>query len=1644
MGKQVFNIKGMMRDLDPAKTPNQYAYEIRNLRLTAQEDSTMLALVSEKGNLQYIVTGDAIEGVIIGYCTLNDYLVLFTYQSEKEINNIYRLQFDTSANSPTFDSTLLYTGELGMDDSVTIETIGVYENQNIQKVYWIDGIHQPRFINISPNADTSHWYSSPSPFDFVPAISMNEEVSVEKVPYSGMFNSGTIQYVLTYYNRNGQQSAAFYQSPINYISPNGRGASPEDTVDNSFRIRVYNPSGAFDYVRIYSIFRSSENGTPICKKVYDLKTNDTLTETRTFVKFTGVSLGTETSVPYRGPVYGAAFDVYVVDGNNREVDLEDFLLYREDSTSYYSIDSHYSIFIVRKSSPSTIEKVRAADNETMSVWKYSNVMGINRGGSTYLRYWASVTANQLDDDRTRNYIEYVDNGLSSEVVSYSEILYAGGTNIIPATMAQKSQTLFFGNYTSAAKISEQDKETIKNNSNIHFGYSLEEVSKGSTGSYYMYHNQLDGDAKKITTFKGRERYYFGIILQDEYGTWTDVIPVGDGINPFYPKDKSVLQPESFYPVKAYVHFLQPALDIINTYKAIKIVRLDTFPSVMYQGVLCPTVFSKKRANNSPYCMASWFFRSIKPGKTNALTSHHTQNLHNGNIREGLGITVNSGGSVVSTPVTEISEIQGASPDLIGYYDSGTNVSSLREMDMFVDWNTLTLNSPDIEFGQKSDINYKMRLVGILPITSGRTSMLLTWSTPPASQLSSHLEYTPIVNNNLDTSGYEIDLNVLAYKDSYTGSSDINGTYLYPVYPWHRNGSLTGEGTPTGDDEWSALLETKVMASLRESASTKYIKKETPYYITGFEIYQDDETLLLLEEDTDNWLFNSSKVYAGSMDVALTADNTGYRTYGKSIVSGSSVSVINTGIKDAVRMKYKSTKHGVFSLKSFKSQGGGSMVQVLPNVGIAGNQNVPNSGSYANITPKAQIKGKLTPTSVSSTADWLTISGNITTSQFNVGDVIMLTNSGYTSYLYFVKSIVNSSTMTIRALDGYGYPNYGDSYGADVEQWLENHPGGDMVDYQSVPGSNDETGEYWVTTTYKAYFTIYDSTNGMEYYYVTIEDIDGYTLIGGMEQSGPQHEHTVSISSPVLDGAIPDSNTSQIVQDAWDVSSVNSSRYAYMYLAELYTDSLKFNYENTPWYVASEPMKTGKMGYEASIGDTYFQRYDCLKTYPYTLEDQNQIVEIFSFMCETRINIDGRYDNRRGMADNTSVLNTNFNLINRAYTQNDNFFSYYYIDQDDYDINEFPNQIIWTGTKVYGSEIDAWTQILPTSTLDMDGSLGEVRALRLWNDNLICFQDMGIAKIMYNERTTMSTEQGIPVEIANSGKVDGSQYISNQIGCSNKNSIQITQDGIYFIDSNTREIYRWAKGLESLSKSKGFNTYMQQSNLHLENEKSFYDPKLKDIYFRFNRGNSTECLVYNEQIGEFTSFFDYDMDFLFPFKDSLVSVEHSSGNLWKQFAGTQYLRYFGRTHTSGGVTSPAYEDYTIEIVSAENPTEDKIFTGLEFRADVLIGSVTSISQSTYSGMDNLASINRIPFKTLRVWNEYQDTGSTELVKMLRRSTNLSQKFRIWRADIGRNRTDKIHQFSRIRSPWARIRLKGGDELRENNMKTVIHDIAVTYI
>lgn len=77
------------------------------------------------------------------------------------------------------------------------------------------------------------------------------------------------------------------------------------------------------------------------------------------------------------------------------------------------------------------------------------------------------------------------------------------------------------------------------------------------------------------------------------------------------------------------------------------------------------------------------------------------------------------------------------------------------------------------------------------------------------------------------------------------------------------------------------------------------------------------------------------------------------------------------------------------------------------------------------------------------------------------------------------------------------------------------------------------------------------------------------------------------------------------------------------------------------------------------------------------------MEIASFMVETKVNLDGRYDENRGLDDNTFVNPANFNLINPVYSQENNFFKYSIIDDESYRNTTFPTRFTWSLDKING-------------------------------------------------------------------------------------------------------------------------------------------------------------------------------------------------------------------------------------------------------------------------------------------------------------------------------------------------------------------------
>lgn len=538
------------------------------------------------------------------------------------------------------------------------------------------------------------------------------------------------------------------------------------------------------------------------------------------------------------------------------------------------------------------------------------------------------------------------------------------------------------------------------------------------------------------------------------------------------------------------------------------------------------------------------------------------------------------------------------------------------------------------------------------------------------------------------------------------------------------------------------------------------------------------------------------------------------------------------------------------------------------------------------------------------------------------------------------------------------------------------------------------------------------------------------------------------------------STPHLVADISNGSSLFNTSYAALPLVEVtraYDSKVLYGGQNddalkaNTWIPISNPVVLNKSSVtlQSNRGDTYCQIFECLKTYAFTKEDVNQVVDIASFACESHVNMDGRYDRNRGQVSNLNMSPTNFNLMNPVYSQLDNFFNYKILDSSYYDNKVFTNQLTWTKTKESGADTDLWTNITLASTLELDGDKGTLNKLTRLNNQLIAFQDSGISQVLYNENTQITSTEGVPIEIANSGKVQGKRYFTDRVGCSDKWSLVQTPGGIYFMDSNNKGIYLFNGQLENITSALGFDTWAKQTMpsqdavwnpVDFANFVSYYDKLNQDVLFI----SADTTLAFSEKLKAFTSFYDYGRS---PYFCNLgdMGIWVRDGKLWRHQAG-EYCNFFGEN-----------KPYSMTLIANQNPQTDKVFTNMELRACVEGEGIYDATKDSF--------VPTLPFDTLEAWDEYQhgkltltNRGSGERVPHGGDKSLLARKFRMWRCDIPRDNAPvddtteavlgikrfKARPLDRIRNPWAYIRLEK-NAAKEGSFlsKTEIHDLMLEY-
>lgn len=463
--------QGMQRDMSVSKQKAEFLWDAHNIRLTAKHGDTLFSITNERGTKK--IDNISFRGVVLGYCVLGDYLTVFTtvlpsdLQEHEWPDYIYRID----KTSDGFGQKILYNGNLGFDVSNPIETLGVYENVDIQKVYWTDGKNQPRLINITKQLVDGTYIDTS--FDFIPTLSLNDSIHVKKVAdSSGLFPAGVIQYAVTYYNKYGQESNISVVSPLIPTSYTMRAGSPEDTIGNAFKVTIKNPDTNFEFLRLYSIFRSSKDTTPVCKRVTDVR----------------LSYGGNTSkVLYKSDDAGST--IYARYSRNHGIlfkeDLDSGFVALDTTTGsdyigtenitvnnikltgnqYYHFTKENNPYLILKGYAYSSDVTSLNEKEVCFSWdtctdiyiSMNTPEGPGDGAHAIICVDGDnpVPKMYIASDINYSYTEFVsdgkviitDNNTIGEDIDYNELLFVGGEEITAGTITQKDGTMFLGDIT---------------------------------------------------------------------------------------------------------------------------------------------------------------------------------------------------------------------------------------------------------------------------------------------------------------------------------------------------------------------------------------------------------------------------------------------------------------------------------------------------------------------------------------------------------------------------------------------------------------------------------------------------------------------------------------------------------------------------------------------------------------------------------------------------------------------------------------------------------------------------------------------------------------------------------------------------------------------------------------------------------------------------------------------------------------------------------------------------------------------------------------------------------------------------------------------------------------------------------------------
>lgn len=311
----IHTFQKMNKDLTESKNPVQFYYDAHNIRFITNQEVSTGGFSFEKGNSLVITIPRPIinpSTTSVDYTTKSilkklTYLATNPTQPRNELeenyfisNNVYRtsgnqvilghviirdniILFTTDnngfdciwkVNDEDYSIELLYLRNLGFSTSNPIQAINNYENEIIDKIYWVDAKNQMRFVNVYHSTDNQDLENlidlSFNNINMVGTFDLDQP-EIIGINRGGIHTAGMIQYSYNLYKINGSQTKI---SPLTELialnkGTNNGGGDINEIVGAVPVIKIDNLDNDYTNLRLYAIKYTSYNQLPSVSLILD-------------------------------------------------------------------------------------------------------------------------------------------------------------------------------------------------------------------------------------------------------------------------------------------------------------------------------------------------------------------------------------------------------------------------------------------------------------------------------------------------------------------------------------------------------------------------------------------------------------------------------------------------------------------------------------------------------------------------------------------------------------------------------------------------------------------------------------------------------------------------------------------------------------------------------------------------------------------------------------------------------------------------------------------------------------------------------------------------------------------------------------------------------------------------------------------------------------------------------------------------------------------------------------------------------------------------------------------------------------------------------------------------------------------------------